>query len=343
MLGRWWRGWRHGAVPRWGITMLAREPADLLLAHLAWHIAAGASVLHVFLDDPADPVAEPAAALPGVKVIRCDARFWATHPSGRRPDLIVARQTFCATRAYRDAGVDWLLHLDADEFLFQRTPLARELARNADHPGALVIPVRERILTRPDQQHLFEGPFRVPQQGAQRRAHPLLAPLSELAPAGVIGHSLGKSVTRVGLDVALHPHFPRPAGGGQPSDVPRRPSQSAVLLHFDGLTPLHWLAKMLRRVPIMPTAPEGYLGAHRRAQLALVAACGNDPARLRALHDRLRVVPDTAPFAAAGLIEALPFDPAAACQAVLGRVPDFTVASFDATLRSREAVLLKGL
>lgn len=340
MRGLWTRlrGGRGDAT--WGIVLLAREPVDLLLTHLAWHLAAGAQAIHLFLDDPSDPVAEAAAALPRVRVTRCDAAFWAGHPSGRRPDLIVARQAFCATRAYRAAGVEWLLHLDADEFLLQHRPLAQDLGRHADLAGALVIPVRERVLTRAAQHGLFDGVFRAPQPGA-RRGHPLLAPLADMAPAGVIGHALGKSVTRAGLNVALHPHFPKPLDGGP--EVPRRPATGQVLLHFDGLTALHWLAKMLRRVPMMATAPPGYLGPHRRAQLAAVAACGRDPARLHALHDRLRVVPDPAPFIAAGLIEALPFDPAPAARAHLGRVPDWSVAGFDAALRAQDPGLLGGL
>jgi hypothetical protein len=338
MLGGFWRR----KAPEWGIVMLAREPAALVLTHLAWHLAAGSREVHLFLDEPDDPVAEAAASLPGVQVTRCDAAFWANHPSGRRPGLIVTRQVHCATLAYGRAGVDWLLHLDADEFLLQTTPLERELARHRNHPGALLVPVRERVHENPHPQTLFEGLFRTPVPKPDRD-HPLLQPLADMAPAGVIGHSLGKSLTRTGLEVDLHPHFPRPRGGGRPDAVPRLPCRSAVLLHFDGLTPLHWLAKMLRRVPTIASAPAGYLGAHRRAQLAAVEACGRDPGALGALHDRLRVLPDPAPFLAAGLVERHGFDPAPACRQVLGHVPDLSVAGFDAALRAAEPELLAGV
>ena len=30
-------------APRWGVVLLAREPAVLVLMHLAWHLAAGAA------------------------------------------------------------------------------------------------------------------------------------------------------------------------------------------------------------------------------------------------------------------------------------------------------------
>lgn len=324
-LGGWFG--RRGPAPTWGIVLLAREPAALVLTHLAWHLAAGAAEVHLFLDDPDDPVAGPAAALPQVRVTRCDAAFWAAHPSGRRPDLIVARQTFCATRAYRAAGVEWLVHLDADEFL-DGAPLDQVLARHRNNAGAVVIPVRERVYVRPDPEALFEGLFRIPQR-PRGPPHPLLAPLADFAPAGVLGHALGKSATRTGLEVALHPHFPRPHGEGAP-EVPRVPAEGVVLLHFDGLTPRNWLDKQRRRIAVVAKIRQGYLGPHRRAQIAALAACAGDPAAERALHDRLRVLADPAPFLAAGLVEARAFDPAPACRQVLGWVPDLSVAAFDA-------------
>lgn len=316
-------GRRGGGGVRWGIVLMAREPAVLVLVHLAWHIAAGAEELHLYLDDPDDPVAAPAAALPGVRVTRCDAAFWAGHPTGRRPGLITARQAHCATRAYRACGVDWLVHLDADEFL-AGAPLAETLARHPDHPGAVVIPVRERVYARPDPTGLFEGLWRIPQP-PPRRGHPLLAPLAAFAPAGVLGHALGKSATRTGLAVRLHCHFPKPLGEGR--ELPMRRAEETVLLHVDGLTPAHWLAKQRARIGADLPA---FLGPHRQAQVAALAACAGDPAAERALHDRLRAIPDPAPWIAAGLVEARPFDPAPACRQVLGFMPDLTVAGFDA-------------
>lgn len=319
---------------------MAREPAALVLTHLAWHRAAGATALHLYLDDPADPVAEAAARIPGVRVTRCDPGFWASLPPGRRPGLITVRQGLCATHAYGQGGVDWLLHLDADEFLLPTAPLEPALAANADLDGALVVPVRERVLTRPDPASLFEGLFRRPLRGAERN-HPLLAPIRDMAPAGMIGHTLGKSLSRTGRGLSLRPHFPRGAGG---EEVPTRPLAAAVLLHFDGLTPLHWLAKMLARLPAEGgAAPASYLGPHRQAQLAALTECRRDPARLRALHDRLRVIADPAPHLAAGLIEDHAFDPLPACRALLGDAPDLSVAGFDAGLRASRGALLAGL
>ena len=44
--------------PRWGIVMTVREPAQLVLANVHYHLGQGAAEIHVFLDDPVDPVGE---------------------------------------------------------------------------------------------------------------------------------------------------------------------------------------------------------------------------------------------------------------------------------------------
>lgn len=186
-LARRWRDLRlrrlrRGPIPTWGVAMLAREPAALVLTNIAWHLEAGAREFHLFLDNPEDPVHAAAAAIPGVHVTRCDAEFWAR--AGRRRSVWNNhRQTAAVDMAYRNSGVDWLLHLDADEFVWQRRPLAQELARLAPQADALVLPVRERAYTRPDPQDLFEGIFRVPQEGP-RRGHRLLQPNAAFCPQG---------------------------------------------------------------------------------------------------------------------------------------------------------------
>jgi hypothetical protein len=325
-MGRFWRSGPGSEPATWGVVLLAQEPGVLVLTHLAWHRAAGAAEVHLYLDDPTDPVAEAAARLPGVRVTRCDAQFWAAHPSGRRPALVTARQSWCATQAYRAATSGWLLHLDADEFL-AGPPLGPELERHAGHPGAVVIPVRERAYAGAVPDALLAGVFRIPQPPA-RRSHPLLAPLAEVAPAGVLGHALGKSATRTGLPLRIDCHFPKTATGEDA--VPKVAADGPVLLHFDGLTPAHWLAKQRARIAVLAGRETGFLGPHRRAQIAALAACGGDPVAERALHDRLRVIADPGPWMAAGLVESRPFDPALACRAVLGALHDLTVAGFDA-------------
>lgn len=296
----------------WGVVMLAREPADLVLANIAWHRAMGAQVVHLYLDDPDDPVAPRAAALPFVIVTRCDGAFWARR--GFRPELQTGRQTFVATEAHRKGLTEWLVHLDADEFLLSHRPLARELGNLPPEKGRMKFHVRERVFTRPDPVDIFEGAFLAPQPGEA----------GEFTREGLVGHSAGKQATRRGQEVELRPHGPFSADG----PIKGHGSTSTVLLHFDGLTPWHWLAKLLRYGDQPPARWEQFLGPHRRAQVQAALAAGGDLLALKALHDRLKVVaPDDA------RLEALRFDPGPAL-AALGLDIDRSIAGFDAALRA---------
>jgi hypothetical protein len=337
MLRRWFRR----SVPSWGVALLAREPAALVLMNLAWHLAAGAQEIHLFLDDPDDPVHDAAAALPRVFVTRCDAAFWASTGRGRSGRNNV-RQSVAVSGAYRRAGVDWLLHLDADEFLFQRRPLGAELASLSSRTDALVIPVRERDYLRPDPQTLFEGVYRVPQTGAGR-AHPLLQPNSAFCPGGLSGHVLGKSLTRTGLDVTLGPHFPSPGPGFPRPETDKVAAKGSVLLHFDGLTPANWLFKFLRYQRLLGDEPGKPLSPHRRAQIAEIVARQGDPLAMKAFHDRIKLCPDPDPWVRAGLVERIDFDPAPAARQVLGALPDLSVSAFDDETRAVEPDLMRGL
>jgi hypothetical protein len=324
--------------PSWGVAVFAREPAALVLTHLAWHLQAGAREIHLYLDDPADPVAPAAAALPGVRVTLCDAEFWAGLGKSR-PVWNNQRQDLAVTHAYRRCGVDWLLHLDADEFLFQTAPLDTELAALPATTGALRVPVRERAYTRTAPTDLFEGVFRLPRTGPGRD-HRLLAPNRDLAPGGLSGHALGKSLTRRGLDVTIRPHFPRRADG---ADVASQRAQGSVLLHFDGLTPRNWLMKLLRYDALMARHPARPLSPHRQAQIAQLAALRDDPAAMLAFHDRIKLCPDPDLWAREGLIARVDFDPLPALRAHLTRLPDLSVAGFDAATRQAEPALMRGL
>lgn len=345
-LGRRWHDLRlrrlsRGPSPSWGVAMLAREPAPLVLFNIAWHLEAGAREFHLYLDDPRDPVFEAAAAIPGVTVTRCDAAFWA-RAERRWTIWNNHRQTAAVNIAYRTSGVDWMLHLDADEFLWQRRPLGRELAGLSPRADALVVPVRERAYTRPEPEELFEGVWRIPQEG-RRRDHPLLRPNATFCPAGVSGHTLGKSLTRSGLDVSLWPHYPHVRDGSRHPVIRKVTSRSSLILHFDGLTPRNWLFKFLRYQRVLEIDPRKSLGEHRKAQIGAITERRDDPAAMLAFHDRIKLCPNPDAWTRAGLVETIPFDPRPAALKQLGHIPDLSVAGFDAETRRDQPELMRGL
>ncbi len=128
----------------------------------------------------------------------------------------------------------------------------------------------------------------------------------------------------------MQPHAPRVQGARAPSAL----ADAAVVLHFDGLTPLHWLIKLKRYAAHDPGQWDRFLAPHRRAQLAFIREHQNVPEAIRAFHDRLKQASELPALEAAGLVQPLTFDPAPALNRWLGATADLSVAGFDAALRN---------
>ena len=99
----------------WGIASTILAPTRDILQFAAYHLAAGAQRLYIYLDAPNDEAFAHLDAHPKIRVITCDARYWKQRKRDR-PDAHQQRQTANATHAYnRRREVDWLIHMDADE------------------------------------------------------------------------------------------------------------------------------------------------------------------------------------------------------------------------------------
>ena len=112
----------------WGLVATILAPADDILRFVAFHLEAGAHRLYIYLDAE-NPIAFDALkAHPKVRVTQCNADWWAKK-ANRRPHKHQARQVINATHAYhRKAEVDWLIHIDVDEFLVSDQPVAVTLS-----------------------------------------------------------------------------------------------------------------------------------------------------------------------------------------------------------------------
>lgn len=114
----------------WGIVATIKAPTTATLNFVAHHLALGAHRIYVYLDDP-DPVTFALLkAHPKVRVTTCDDAYWSKHP--RRPKKHQVRQSANATHAYWRAEVDWLAHIDVDEFLCSDAPIIDQLAALPD-------------------------------------------------------------------------------------------------------------------------------------------------------------------------------------------------------------------
>lgn len=322
----------------WGIVMTVREPAQLVLANVAWHLGTGASEVHVYLDDPDDPVADALEAIPAVRVVPCDAAHWGTAVQTKtRPESINRRQGRNAGHAMARCAVDWLIHLDADEFLLQERPLGHELEAVRELDCELHFPVHERTYAGGAPiDTIFSGIFRTTTKGLNRRSDgrsndPIIfGTQSPVLHHGVLGHSAGKCAAPTDGDFRLGLHWSFRGLGRERAE--RYRSTSTRLLHFDGLTRLHWLSKLIRYRDTDPSVLK--VPPHRRAQIEIFQDISGDRAALADFHRTLREPDDAAlgRLRAFGLLHERAFDPSEVVERVLGHVPDLTPQRFDADL-----------
>ena len=115
-------------MTRWGLVATIKAEADDVLNFAAYHLDAGAHRLFLYLDAPCPKAMPFLQAHPKIRVILCDEAYWLKRRKSY-PVKHQVRQTLNATRAYRRqaSDLDWLIHIDVDEFLWSETPIHRTL------------------------------------------------------------------------------------------------------------------------------------------------------------------------------------------------------------------------
>ena len=196
--------------PTWGLSATIKAPVADILRFAGYHLEAGAHRLYIYLDAE-NPEAEAAlAAHPKVRVTLCDAAHWDRINKGRRPARHQVRQTFNATHAYnRRAEVDWLIHMDVDEFLVPDRPIAALLG---DQPQqALAARVRPMEALAPESGPPLHYKAFVPNGPDRLRIVRALYPTyGETLKGGFLSHLAGKVFVRTGLSgirVQIHNAF----------------------------------------------------------------------------------------------------------------------------------------
>lgn len=225
----------------WGLVATVKAAEDQLLAFTAYHLSLGAERVWLYFDDPDDPALTRMASVPRVTVVRCTSWYWAMR--GGRPPLHQTRQMLNARHAQRRCRLDWLGHIDVDEFLHAPQPVADVLAAvPPEVPNILMEPfeamhdpdLADDIFT---ARH-FRGPLHRQYQDLQPA---VLGPSAPFLPKGTLGHGLGKSFCRpTAKGVELLHHLV--SVNGQKS----RPTFHASLriLHFHAQDPAAWRAAL---------------------------------------------------------------------------------------------------
>lgn len=227
--------------PTWATVTTLKESPETVMNFVAQHVFMGASEIHLYFDDPADPAFDLVKDIPQVRATRCSAAYWAG--LGQRSERHQARQKMNAQHAYLRAGTDWIIHLDADEMVSSDRPMAEVLAGAAD--DILRLPPYEAMAYdkagrngRPS--HFFRGVLPETPQG-RRLAAQAYGPFEGALFSGMLSHAAGKFLVRTGQPgVVLSIHAPYEDGKRRPHlDAP-----GVRLLHFHGGDYAHWRARV---------------------------------------------------------------------------------------------------
>jgi Glycosyl transferase family 2 len=221
----------------WGLVVTVKAPEEQVLAFIAHHLALGAAHIWVYFDDPKDTVFERVSRLPKITATRCTDWYWAIR--GGRSDLVPDRQLLNARVAQRRCKLDWLGHLDVDEFLYAPRPVSDILAEiPRDVPNVLMDPFE--AIHDPDlpddifTARQFRGPLHPPLQHLHAA---VFGASAHALPFGTLAHWQGKSFCRPSGPgkLGVHNVF---VNGAPLLPTPFHPELR--VLHFHAQDPVTW-------------------------------------------------------------------------------------------------------
>lgn len=185
---------------KWGVVTTIKAPARDILEFAAHYIEAGAHRIYIYLDAPCPEARPLLKAHPRIRLFDCDDASWQKREKSGKPEKHQVRQTKNATRTYRRQAreVDWLIHLDVDEFLWSERPVNEILgALGNDVQCARVFPIESLAGDGTAFKGLIpKGPERV--QVAAR----LYPTFGEHMKGGFLSHVQGKLFVRPGMEQA---------------------------------------------------------------------------------------------------------------------------------------------
>lgn len=323
----------------WGVACTCREPTQLVVAFAAHYIALGAAEVRLYLDQPQPDLEEILARIPQIITQVCDDAYWQEHLGKPRPTSVEYRQLQNVFDAYQKSQVDWLAHFDADEFLHADLPMSEILAAQPEEIEFAVVEPRERAFVEGiPQLGLFDGVFRQPTPALWGKAPFFFGGAAKFLRQGVLGYPHGKSFMRTGRPLVPGIHTPRRPGTQRRLKLRGWAIQRVRLLHFDGLTSLHWSGKLLRAAAAGGHAHfqrKTSRDDHRARQIIKMRKMGNKLVNAHQMHNMLKCVPQDqlGRLRALSMIEDYEIDPARDIKALgLGIKVDLGRAAFDLAL-----------
>jgi hypothetical protein len=235
-------------MTKWGIVTTVKAPLGEIADFAAYHLDLGAHRIFIYLDDP-DPTTRNALnSHPKIRVKGCNAAYWA----GQRPKKHQARQTFNATHAYnRDTQVDWLAHIDVDEFLVPEGDVGDHLSSLPDHIATARIRPMERLAGGDGTAYKASRLGRAERHKDAQALYPTFGPKLR---DGFLSHVAGKVFFRTGrLGVGFRIHNVFELLDQNPGQVEL---DSIMLAHHHAATWNSWRAHFLYRLEQGAYRPE---------------------------------------------------------------------------------------
>ena len=271
-------------MTKWGLVATIKAPADEVLAFAAHHLDLGAHRLYIYLDAPDPDTFGALKAHPKIRVTTCDATHW-QRLGKHRPKKHQVRQCANATHAYgRRAEVDWLIHMDVDEFLWPSAPVSELLAALPDETLCARARPIESIA---GNANLFKGfiPSGPERNAITERLYPRFG---RFVRGGFLSHVAGKLFVRTGLgplSVRIHNVFQ-----GERMNPGEAELDSVALCHRHARDWDHWIAAYRYRLENgsyrseLPPRDSGGLNLH---ELLRTIEARDGEAGLRAFYDEL--------------------------------------------------------
>ena len=229
----------------WGICTTIKAPLAEVEAFVAYHLSIGVAHIWLHFDDPADPAAAAFEGHPQLTIIRCDEAYW-INLLGSRPDAHQPRQAANMKRVYDAAPLEWLVHIDVDEFIYTDESIGSVLDTASD----CMVRMRPwEAVHSPKGLPVFDANlFRAPLKGKDLRQR-WRQSCRQFAPAlrkGALSHVAGKSFFRTGrddLEPRIHGAW---VDGQQLRGIPFH--DGIKLLHFHAQNRADWIARLPYRL-----------------------------------------------------------------------------------------------
>lgn len=233
---------RKSEKPTWAVVSTMKEDERAVKNFVAHYKAMGADEIRIYFDDPDDSSISFLKSVEGVHAVLCDDKHW----RGKRPSRHERRQKHNAILGYRATRCDWVVHLDADEFIYCPEGVANLLdGLKQDQPAARIVPAEPLLRPKSEEIKAYRSPLPATDQGL-RVGIAAFGEVYRLMAYGMLSHAAGKYFLRTGIEgapITIHrPQLPRSA------DIPNLATDDILLLHHHGCSEDEWVEKFKLRL-----------------------------------------------------------------------------------------------